>query len=114
MTFHHVAIETNRLERAVQFYEKLGFRFESEIELLGEKIIFMTLDGFRLELVLVEDNVKLTPNKHIAFEVENLDEMLKRHHEFILYEGPYAFENGWQSAFIMGPSGEVIELLQTS
>ncbi|WP_408007353.1 VOC family protein [Pseudalkalibacillus sp. A8] len=113
MIFHHVAIETNRLERAVQFYEKLGFLYDSEIELLGEKIIFMKLKGFRLELVLVAENLKLTTNKHIAFEVENLEEMLDCHPEFTLYEGPYTFENGWQSAFIMGPSGEVIELLQT-
>ncbi|WP_261130621.1 VOC family protein [Bacillus sp. Marseille-Q3570] len=114
MTFHHVAIETNRMERAVRFYEKLGFKYESEIELLGEKIIFLQLNGFRLELVLVDESLKLTSNKHIAFEVENLDAMLEKNPEFTLYEGPYSFENGWKSAFILGPSGEIIELLQTN
>lgn len=112
MNIHHLGVETDRLVESVEFYEKLGFEVELEMELLGERLIFLKLGTFRVELVLVEESLKLTSNKHVAFEVENLDAFLERHSDLNISEGPFQFENGWKTVFIVGPNGENIELLQ--
>ncbi|MCF6138420.1 VOC family protein [Pseudalkalibacillus berkeleyi] len=112
MNVHHFGIETNQLEQSIQFYKKLGFNVESEMELLGERLVFLKLQSFRVELALVEESLKLTSNKHIAFEIKNLDEFLREHHDLEISEGPYTFENGWKTVFIAGPNREIIELIQ--
>lgn len=112
MNVHHFGIETNRLDQSIQFYEKMGFEVESEIELLGEKLVFLKLQSFRIELALVEESLKLTSNKHIAFEIDDLDVYLDEHSDLEISEGPYTFENGWKTVFIAGPNREIIELIQ--
>ncbi|MGM7702527.1 VOC family protein [Pseudalkalibacillus sp. Hm43] len=113
MNMHHLGIETQRLDESIEFYKKFGFEVESIMELLGEKLVFLKLGVFQLELVLVEESLKLSNNKHIAFEVEDLDVFLEEHAELNVSEGPYQLDNGWKNVFILGPSGESIELLQT-
>ncbi|WLD92535.1 VOC family protein [Alkalihalobacillus sp. AL-G] len=114
MKLHHLGIETNSLERSISFYKQFGFKVESKLELMGETIVFLQLEEFRLELVQADSLIDQATSIHFALEVKDVDEVLSNWRDhLIIHEGPYNLENGWKTVFITGPSGEGIELLQT-
>lgn len=117
MRFHHFAVEVNDLKLSQTFYEIiLGFYESSRIYFGEEEIIFLEQDGFRLELFQKKSVGGIGERTHFCFEVDNLDEKMKEMHERGLdsYEGPYTLNNGWKTAFYLGPDNEVIELLEVT
>lgn len=112
--FHHFAIETNRLEEVKDFYEKiLGFQAEDTIEFQGKKLAFLTLGGFRIELVETDETVSGDGAIHLCFETASLTTMMKKLESAGLEkaEGPYKLENGWRTVFYKGMAGETLEFL---
>lgn len=112
--FHHFAIETNRLEEVKDFYEKiLGFQVENIIEFHGKKLVFMTLGGFRIELVETDDLGSGEGDIHLCFETASLATMMSKLEGAGLdkVEGPYKLENGWRTVFYKGIAGETLEFL---
>jgi len=111
MRFHHYALEVNNVEESVAFYKKyLGLQEESRMFFMGEKIVFLTLGEFRLELISGQQQYDKTT--HICFEVGDLDEVISRFDDRRKIEGPYKLKNGWQTVFYEGPDQEIIEFLQ--
>ncbi|WP_053366625.1 VOC family protein [Bacillus sp. FJAT-27245] len=116
LLFHHCAIETNRLEEVEGFYKNiLGFRVEDTIDFQGNKLIFLTLGGFRLELVQSDGPPRGDSIIHLCFEAGALDSMIKKieHAGLEKAEGPYTLENGWRTVFYKGLAGETLEFLAT-
>ncbi|WP_257351224.1 VOC family protein [Pseudalkalibacillus decolorationis] len=115
MKFHHLGIETTDLERSISFFKRFGFQVEQKVTLMGESLVFLTLDDFRLELTQVESLGESTSTIHFALEVKDLEQSLEKLGEdIVVNEGPYNLENGWKTVFIIGPNGENIELLQVN
>ncbi|WP_312473768.1 VOC family protein [Neobacillus sp.] len=111
MRFHHYAIEVNNLEESIAFYKKyLGFQTESRFFFMGEEIVFLASNDFRLELISGQgENDKTT---HLCFEVSDLHEVMNRFDDIRKIEGPYKLQNGWETVFFEGPDQEIIEFLQ--
>ncbi len=125
----HIGIHTRDMERSKAFYiENLGFKLEHEarLEKPGGQWInlsFLRLGSMLIELVEPSDKNKAGTGQggsinHIAIEVKGISEISKA-----LKEKGIEFEtdepstlpglfNGIKTAFLRGPSGERIELLE--
>lgn len=112
MKIHHIGIETNDIEKSRQFYEQLGFQMKDRLVLLGEELYFLTLGNFTLELI-VQKTETAAANPHLCLEVTDLKEQAVAVQNGTVLEGPFSFENGWKTLFVEGPSGEMVELVQT-
>ncbi|RDU35758.1 glyoxalase/bleomycin resistance/dioxygenase family protein [Neobacillus piezotolerans] len=113
--FHHYAIETDRLKEVENFYKNiLGFQLEETMDFRGKKLIFMTLGGFRLELVESIMRGGGEGSVHLCFETGSLDNLIKKLEKAGLekVEGPYTLENGWKTVFYTGLGGETLEFLE--
>lgn len=111
MKLHHYGVTVKQLEESLEFYKRhWGFKEESRFEILGEKIVFLTRDNFRLELVFSKDDQHL--NTHICFEVNDLNNVIAQCKALRKIEGPYMLDNGWKTVFYEGPNQEVVEFLQ--
>jgi catechol 2,3-dioxygenase-like lactoylglutathione lyase family enzyme len=127
LQFHHVAIKTSDIFRAIAFYEGLGFvvteRFTAGITLA----CWMCGAGMHLELMQVPEP-KPSPNPysnehyvgyyHLSFYVDNLEttlqELVNRLGKVKLLLPPQTQVIGdrtYQVAFITDPDGLPIELL---
>ncbi|MDX2255939.1 MAG: VOC family protein [Pseudanabaenaceae cyanobacterium bins.39] len=127
LQFHHVAIKTSDIFRAIAFYEGLGFevteRFTAGITLA----CWMSGAGMHLELMQVPEP---KPNSdpygdehyvgyyHLSFHVDNLEhtlqELLNRLGKLKLLLPPQSQligDRSYQVAFIADPDGLPIELL---
>lgn len=112
MKVHHIGIETNNIEKSMRFYEQLGFQMKDRMVLMGEELYFLTLGTFTLELI-VQKTETAAANPHLCLEVTDLKEQADVVQNGKVIEGPLSFENGWKTLFVEGPSGEIIELVQT-
>lgn len=111
MRFHHYGLEVSELEEtSAYFIKQFGFKEETRLTFMGEDIVFLILNGFRLELVsTMQGNYS---NAHICFEVNNLEDVMLQFTDLRRIEGPYKNTNGWQTVFYEGPHQEIIEFLQ--
>jgi lactoylglutathione lyase len=110
MRFHHYGIEVNNLEESIAFYKKhMVLQEESRIFFMGEELVFLATNDFRLELI---SNQHENKNPHLCFEVGDLNEVMKEFDSNKKIEGPYKLQNGWKTVFYEGPNQEVIEFLQ--
>lgn len=121
MRIHHYAMEVKDLAVSKAFYENvLGFKEHSQAAFLGEKIVFLELAGFKLELIELTVNNKQTTidreHVHLCFEVDDLREKIRGFEEMhiALEEGPYHLDNGWETVFYLGPDNEILEFLETN
>lgn len=118
MNFHHIAVEVQDIERSRSFYQDyLGLELESQIELMGERIAFLTLGNFRIELIQMQEREHaVSGTNHLCFEVKNIEQMLTRlkRDGYQITEGPYFLANGWKTFFSAGPDAELLEFLEIS
>ncbi|CAH2716612.1 hypothetical protein BACCIP111895_03799 [Neobacillus rhizosphaerae] len=112
MRFHHYAIEVNNLEESIAFYKYLGFQTESRFFFMGEEIVFLASNDFRLELISNQQEKSIAKTVHFCFEVSDLLEVMNRFDDIRKIEGPYKLQNGWETVFFEGPDQEIIEFLQ--
>jgi lactoylglutathione lyase len=116
LRFHHMALETPNLRQSISFYSELfGFKLQRSVRLGEENIAFLTLDGFTLELIEVQEAEPPGSSVHFAVEADDFEAWTEKLASagVPVTEGPLRFENGWKSIFIQGPSGELLELLNT-
>ncbi|WP_409302606.1 VOC family protein [Peribacillus sp. SCS-155] len=115
MQLHHIALEVNNLERSIEFYQMLfGQLEEIRLRIIDEEIVFLSKGNIRIELIKKDGTHSFTENIHICFEVDHLASfrtVLSRAGITVL-EGPFRLENGWETLFIKGPDGEVLEFLE--
>ncbi len=125
----HIGIHTRDMERSKAFYiENLGFtpEYEAVVEKPGNqwlKLSFLRLGEMVIELVEPSDSKKAGAGQggsinHIAIEVNGISDIVStlkgKGVEFETVEPsviPDLF-NGIVTAFLKGPSGERIELLE--
>lgn len=112
---HHVGLEVESIERSSQFYQR-WFQLSEKEQMTwnGEKILFLLAGSICLELIEVASPNHQNSDFHLAFEVIDLEK-----HIFMMeQEGVEILEpiqqgaNGWKNAFVAGPDGEWIELIQ--
>lgn len=127
----HQGISVSKMEDAVQWYNTmLGFHLCSDTvePALNCRVVFMEREGFQLELFqyLGEDGRWLPPErrepnedlktcgtKHVAYQVDDLDQLLEhlKHHGADIAMDP--FQMGMQKiCFIRDNTGVLIELVQ--
>jgi len=112
-------------QRAIEFYEKLGFSVTRRD--LKEHVVVIKHDsGIEINLldsgsddnhhknILMDVDKKYPGYTHYAIEVNSADEA-KQHLEssgFVITEGPVTFGDGKISVFIRDPDKNVIEFTQ--
>ncbi|OCA91513.1 hypothetical protein A8F94_01615 [Bacillus sp. FJAT-27225] len=114
MKFHHFAIETNNLTETADFYvNKLGFVIKEKVLFEGTEVLFLDLEGFTSELCEISEERNDSSQTHFCFETPDLKAFIDRMSGwgFMPTEGPFKLENGWETVFFEGPSGETIEFL---
>jgi lactoylglutathione lyase len=110
--FHHIGFEVDRLEESAHFFRSLGFQETERFQWHRKTIIFLRHpSGLTIELE-EKPNGQTGPDVHLAFCVHDVSAMLAHVNQGLLLEAPQRFPNGWTSAFIEGPSGEVIEWME--
>jgi lactoylglutathione lyase len=124
MKFVHVATRTKDLERAIQFYERLGMHCSRRRELTKGKatLAFMEPEAgnFAIELVYNwgrDDGYEGGERfGHFAFETDDLDAVLPIVEESggRVTRPPYVLEggDGPRLAFVEDPDGNAIELIE--
>ena len=125
MKIHHIAISVRDLEKSSNFYKNI-FGFEGEKEFkrkdLGAKVIFLKLNDIHLELWQFDKQIENKDNfsnlsilgiKHIAFEVDNIEEKYKelKSKGFKISE-PKLGASGGRYCFLKDPDGLPIELYE--
>jgi len=121
----HVGIRVMDFDRAVAFYEKLGFAMIRQ-DLEERVVVLVHASGVEINLldsgnddndrrnVLMDVEKKFPGYTHYAIEVESADEA-KRFLESIgleVTEGPITFGDGKTSVFVRDPDLNVIEFTQ--
>lgn len=121
----HIGIRVMKLERAIGFYEKLGFsvtwqdlkehvvvlRHDSGIEI---NLLVSGNDDNNQKNILMDVDNKYPGYTHFALEVNSV-ESAKQHLEsigLVITEGPVTFGNGQTSVFIRDLDKNVIEFTQ--
>jgi lactoylglutathione lyase len=116
----HVGVHVVDLERSIAFYrDVLGLRVEARFSLGDEQLVFLASELARIELIF--DGTGQRPSgalDHVALHVDDVDAWLGRLRTAgarIIDEVPLeisAIEA--RIAFVAGPDGERIELIQRS
>ncbi|MGB3943030.1 MAG: VOC family protein [Candidatus Manganitrophaceae bacterium] len=121
---HHIAIQTDDLERSIHFYERiLGLaKIKEEQSGRGRRIVWFETGSGRIELYGGKPGQPLSdrwdPNGigpiSLGFLVWNLEESLRHLKEagVIIIKPPYEPVPGERAAMIQGPNGEEIVLLE--
>lgn len=123
----HVALSCKNLLVSERFYTRyFGFQRARVISLGEEQIIFIKSGSTYLELFQSKGESPLPPFqndgptypgiRHIAFQVENLDQKLaEMGAEAQITLGPLNFDDfipGWHSAWLTDPDGNIVEISQ--
>jgi catechol 2,3-dioxygenase-like lactoylglutathione lyase family enzyme len=112
---HHVAVITTDLESSIDWYRRhLGFRLVDRGKHAGARLAFLRAPrGGLLELAEEGTGCGEGAVSHLALAVRSVARTTARLREagVAVLEGPALIYTGGQSAFIHGPSGELIELI---
>ena len=122
--FDHVGIRITDKERAIKFYETLGFKIEVEVD-FDAVIIMKNANGVEINLIvngvdlnqgkniLMDVPEKHTGFTHIALRVGSIVETLKtlELNNISISQGPVSFgRDGHVSVFLRDPDRNTIEL----
>lgn len=137
--FDHIGITVADLETVVDFFVSLGFELEGRTVLEGEFLdTVIGMAGARTEMALLRlpgggtgielvtfirpDHEPGSPDamanelgfRSVAFEVDNLDDMLERitADGYHLIGGVGRYEDAWRMASVRGPEGIIVSLAQ--
>jgi catechol 2,3-dioxygenase-like lactoylglutathione lyase family enzyme len=119
--YDHVGIRVSDRDRALDFYERLGFIVDDELS--NERVAeIVTADGTRVNLIfngerrsaarniLLDEPVKWPGFTHGAFIVESIQALLDwaDHHGVAITEGPLDWGRRL-TCFLRDPDGNVLE-----
>jgi catechol 2,3-dioxygenase-like lactoylglutathione lyase family enzyme len=122
--YDHVGVRVTERDRAVDFYEKLGFRVEPEEDEPQFNAVGMVNDaGVRINIIYngkvppASNNVLMdVPDKwpgytHYAFMVDSLAKVMEwaKENDFPITEGPIEIGGRRTVCFIRDPDGNVVE-----
>ena len=125
MKVHHIAITVNNLEESVIFYTQvLGFEIAKKFarEDMGAYATFVKLNDFQIELWQFQDmkensnplnDIKVRGIRHIAFEVNDLNETISNLKEKGLeLTEPKLGASGHNYSFTKDPNGVALEFYE--
>ena len=122
--FDHVGIRITDRERAVKYYESLGFKIEVEVD-FDAVIVMKNSNGVEINLIvngvdlnqgqniLMDVAEKHTGFTHVALRVESIVETLKtlEKENITISQGPVTFgRDGHVSIFLRDPDRNTLEL----
>ncbi len=130
MKVHHIGYFVKNIEKGKQTFLNLGYEVEQDVvrdEYRGIDIVFLTKDGYRVELVspytkdsVVYDLRKKMGNSpyHICYEVANLDESMEAlmQQRFVVSQEPHEAVaiDGRRVCFMVHGQMGIIELVEQS
>jgi len=114
--FGHIGINAIDIDESINFYTGiLQCKIIEDRHHPGMRLVFMDAGGATIELVYKEGNSELPdgPVSHIAFDVENLDDEIKKLKEkgICLLGAPLVVGKS-RIVFFKGPNGERIEFAE--
>ncbi|PIR03968.1 MAG: hypothetical protein COV59_02175 [Candidatus Magasanikbacteria bacterium CG11_big_fil_rev_8_21_14_0_20_39_34] len=125
MKIHHVAVTVNDLKESVDFYTQiLGFEIARQFarEDMGAYAAFVKLEDFKIELWQFQDtkedanslgDIKVIGIRHIAFEVENLEETIQElSKKGLKFTKPKLGASGHHYSFSSDPNGVALEFYE--
>jgi len=122
MNLHHVALTVKNLSESKDFYEKFfGFKQKKFFEKPDEKAkaVFLECGNTQIELwefidplPYQKENLNRIGIRHLAFEVENLDDFVKKLPEDLVQKPAKIGASGGKYCFLKDPSGIDIELYE--
>lgn len=127
---HHFGMSVSDLDAAVDWFEKvLGFALDRREDFLaahGVHIAFVKNGEFCIELFqhdraqpaspersVPNEDIRTLGNKHMCFQVSDMEAMLERirANNVTVALGPFEAP-GSVAAFVLGPDGALVELIQ--
>ena len=127
---HHFGMSVSDLDAAIDWFARvLGFELDRKEDFLakfGVHIAFMRNGDFCVELFQHDHAVPASPergvpnedirtlgNKHMCFQISDMETMVGRlkANDVTIVHGPFEAP-GFVAAFIAGPDGALLELLQ--
>jgi methylmalonyl-CoA/ethylmalonyl-CoA epimerase len=127
---HHFGMSVSDLDGAIAWFAKvLGFELDRKEDFLakfGVNIAFIKNGDFFIELFrhadaqaaapersVPNEDIRTLGNKHMCFQISDMGAMVERlnAHDVTIAHGPFEAP-GSVAAFILGPDGALIELLQ--
>ena len=128
MTVHHIGYLVKKLERARKSFEGLGYVIEQDVvrdEFRKVDILFLTKDGYRVELVSPYDPNSVVAGLllrvgnspyHICYEVDDLAGEIERlrNERYVMSSEPAVAPacGGKRVCFLIHPHLGMIELLE--
>lgn len=113
MKLHHVAVEVIDSPASRSFYQELGFHEIERLSTDEEWVVFIQKDDVMVELIEILNKKTFSRcTTHLAFEVNNLELWLSEYEHLIAKIERYELR-GVDVAYITGPNGEEIELIQS-
>lgn len=120
--YEHVGIRVTNREEAVSFYEKLGWKEETDLpehtanEMVNDAGVYINLifNGVKREdnkNILIDEAIKYPGCTHPAFIIEDLDGLIEvlEQENIKITEGPVIYNDRRRVIFIRDPDGNVLE-----
>ena len=110
LSLHHISLIVSS-DETVDFYKRLGFTVEKEINRENDRVLLMNGFGISLELFIDpkypvgKDKKEQTGIRFLSFKAENLDNLVNS-----LSCGPVRTDwNGQRYTFVQDPDGTMIQ-----
>jgi catechol 2,3-dioxygenase-like lactoylglutathione lyase family enzyme len=124
LTFDHVLIVVQNLERSIEFYRLLGFTHVQTIQRPDDRVAVMRLGEAKIELMHQREGLETRrpPRRvtdigfrHLGFRVEDVMEAYERLKDRIRFDSPpipIAGRPGRLTVFFHDPDGTELHLVQ--
>lgn len=129
MKIDHIGYAVKRIDRAINAFQGLGFKFGPVIDDTDRnvKLVFGDKDGYQIELVAPLDKKQESPVDqylsnavgipyHICYETENLDakidELVKQGYKVVIEPRPAIAFGGRRVVFIMNIGFGLMEIVE--